>query len=108
MNDKTLKFKIESEGLEKIREATKEIKNDLEEINKCFKNRCEYEIVTKEQFVKEYLCNIQLYRISPGTRDMLEKRWEKISDGFNFVIKAGNMHYSVNHFNNKILGNDNA
>lgn len=106
MDDKTLKFKIESEGLEKIREATREIKNNLEEINECFKNRCEYEIVTKEQFIKEYLCNT--YRISPGTREMLEERWKKISEDFKFVIKVGKMYFSVNHFNNKILGNDNA
>ncbi|MGG5463498.1 hypothetical protein [Clostridium sp. B9] len=99
MNDKTLKFKIESEGLEKIREATKEIKNDLEEINKCFKNRCEYEVVTKEQFIKEFICSNEYF-----PNNIVEERWNKISKGFNFVIRAGKHLYDVECFNNKILG----
>lgn len=103
MNDKTLKFKIESEGLEKIREATKEIKNDLEEINKFFKNKCEYEVVTKEQFIKEFICSNEYFPTK-----LVEERWDKISKGFNFVIRAGENLYDLECFNNKILGNDNA
>lgn len=103
MNNKTLKFKIESEGLEKIRKATKEIKNDLKEINKCLKNKCEYEIVTKEQFIKEFIHSNACFPTK-----IIEERWSKISKGFNFVIRIGVQLYDVECFNNRILGNDNA
>ncbi|UUR88522.1 hypothetical protein [Clostridium perfringens] len=110
MNDKTINFKVKSEGLNELEKITREIKNNLKGANKYFNNinKNEYEVITKEQFVKEYLCSNEPFEVAISFRRELEERWEKISKGFNFVIRAGKNLYSVDYFNEKILGNWNA
>ncbi|APH24371.1 hypothetical protein [Clostridium botulinum] len=73
----------------------------------------DYRIITKEEYKKIRLNSVSASSICEGAIKEIDKNWDRLRKGYNFVIAAGiegdGMFYSVEHFNEHILnGKDNS
>lgn len=69
-----------------------------------------FKIFTKEDYKRYRLRGLDAPSISRGTLKTIDKTWNKISKGYNFVIGVGKndiMFYSVEYFNDNILEGNN-
>ncbi|HGD0580858.1 hypothetical protein [Clostridium perfringens] len=83
-------------GIEVDEEEFRKAKEKIEELN----NEKIYEVVTKDEYIKGYICGMGMN----ANIDFIKDHWNQISKGFNFVIKAGDKYYSVERFNEVIRG----
>lgn len=92
-----LKVNIDDMQLEKL-------KNDIEFTNNFFKSiyKYEYEVLTKDDYIREFLCSRKRWYRGKEDSINLEELWKKVSKGYNFVIRAGETIYSVDYLNNII------
>ncbi|MHB9949497.1 hypothetical protein CF055_10545 [Clostridium botulinum] len=72
----------------------------------------DYRIITKEEYKKIRLNSVSASSICGGMIKEIDKNWDRLREGYNFVIAAGiegdGMFYSVEYFNEHILnGKDN-
>ncbi len=79
--------KIDEESFEILKKKIIEIKKELN-------NEKIYEVITKDEYIKRALIGLSF------TKEELNDHWNKISNGFNFIIKCGENEYcSVGRFN---------
>ncbi|MCX0402868.1 hypothetical protein [Clostridium perfringens] len=83
-------------GIEVDEEEFRKAKEKIAELN----NEKIYEVITKDEYIKDYICSMGMN----ANIDFIKDHWNKISNGFNFVIKAGDKYYSVERFNEVIRG----
>lgn len=83
-------------GIEVDEEEFRKAKEKIAELN----NEKIYEVITKDEYIKDYICGMGMN----ANIDFIKDHWNKISNGFNFVIKAGDKYYSVEIFNEVIRG----
>lgn len=62
-----------------------------------------YKILTKEQYIERELCKTEAFYQSKEFIDKLNENWYIISEGYEFVVMANDMHYSIDYFNENIL-----
>lgn len=72
--------------------------------NKLPKGAKGYKILTKDKYIEYRLCGMNPCDISKETIKRLHERWDKHRKGYDFVILAGDMTYSVDYFNTVVLG----
>ncbi|GAA0069241.1 hypothetical protein UT300003_07640 [Clostridium sardiniense] len=63
-----------------------------------------YKIFTKDKYIEYRLCGMKPWDVSKGTIKALHEQWDKHRKGYDFVILAGDMTYSVDYFNTVVLG----
>jgi len=68
----------------------------------------EYKIFTKDDYKRYRVSKLRAENINEGCIKKIDSAWQSISKGFNFIIGVGQeddlMFWSVEYFNNKILG----
>lgn len=88
-----VRMKVDEESFENFKRKIIEIKGELN-------NEKIYEVITKDEYIKGYICGMGIN----ANIDFIKEHWDQISKGFNFVIKAGDKYYSVEKFNEVIRG----
>ncbi|HCL4578784.1 TPA: hypothetical protein N2D80_003508 [Clostridium botulinum] len=73
----------------------------------------DYRIITKEEYKKIRLNSVSASSICEGVIKEIDKNWDRLRKGYDFVIEAGiegdGMFFSVEYFNEHILnGKDNS
>ncbi|MCW6079265.1 hypothetical protein [Clostridium sporogenes] len=73
----------------------------------------DYRVITKEEYKKIRLNSVSASSICEGMVKQIDKNWDRLRKGYEFVIAAGiegdGMFYSVEYFNKHILnGKDNS
>ncbi|WP_205609108.1 hypothetical protein [Clostridium botulinum] len=73
----------------------------------------DYRVITKEEYKKIRLNSVSASSICEGMVKQIDKNWDRLRKGYEFVIAAGiegdGMFYSVEYFNEHILnGKDNS
>lgn len=63
-----------------------------------------YEVFTKDKYIEYRLCGMNPWDVSKETIKALHEQWDKRRKGYEFVILAGGMTYSVDYFNTVVLG----
>ncbi|WP_283672717.1 hypothetical protein [Clostridium perfringens] len=82
-----VRMKVDEESFENFKRKIIEIKEELN-------NEYTYEVLTKDEYIKRALIGLSF------TKEELNEHWNKISNGFNFIIKCGKNEYcSVGRFN---------
>ena len=82
----------------------KKVKSDTKFSKHFFKSKYqhEYEVLTKDDYIREFLCSRKRWYRGKDDSINLEDLWKKVSKGYNFVIRAGETIYSVDYLNNLI------
>ncbi|WWU66122.1 hypothetical protein QJR26_07045 [Clostridium baratii] len=96
----TLFSKKEKEGLEK---GISDERIKPTEYNLITLGKKGYEILTREQYIERELCETEAFEQSKEFIDKLNKNWYILSKGYEFVVMANDMYYSVDYFNENIL-----
>lgn len=72
----------------------KRLVEEMVDIKEELNNEYTYEVLTKDEYIKRTLIGLSF------TKEELNEHWNKISNGFNFIIKCGKNEYcSVGRFN---------
>ncbi|MDU7548340.1 hypothetical protein [Clostridium perfringens] len=72
----------------------KRLVEEMVDIKEELNNEYTYEVLTKDEYIKRALIGLSF------TKEELNEHWNKISNGFNFIIKCGKNEYcSVGRFN---------
>ncbi|MDH2337052.1 hypothetical protein [Clostridium perfringens] len=85
--------KIDEESFEILKKKIIEIKKELNNEKIC-------EVIIKDTYIYDYICSMG----ENANIDFIKDQWNKISNGFNFVIKFKDEYYSVEKFNEVIRG----
>lgn len=63
-----------------------------------------YQILTREAFIQWSIWEQGAVNTSKESIEEIKRRWEKVRQGYEFVVLCGDMIYSVGYFNKVILG----
>lgn len=83
-------------GVEVDEKSFEYAKEKIAELN----NEKIYEVIIKDTYIYDYICSMG----ENANIDFIKDQWNKISNGFNFVIKFKDEYYSVEKFNEVIRG----
>lgn len=71
-------------------------------------NNFEYKVMSKDDYIKYILNSMKASKIDKNTINKVVYRWDKLRDGYNFIIGVGKieniMFCSVGYFSEHILG----
>lgn len=71
-------------------------------------NNFEYKVMSKDDYIKYILNSMKASKIDKNTINKIVYRWDKLRDGYNFIIGVGKieniMFCSVGYFSEHILG----
>lgn len=71
-------------------------------------NNFEYKVMSKDDYIKYILNSMKASKIDKNTINKIVYRWDKLRDGYNFIIGVGKieniMFCSVEYFSEHILG----
>lgn len=71
-------------------------------------NKFEYKVMSKDDYIKYILNSMKASKIDKNTINKIVYRWDKLRDGYNFIIGVGKieniMFCSVGYFSEHILG----
>ena len=91
-------------GIDIDKKSIAKVKKELTELeNNLLKEEVGYKILTKDKYIEYRLCGIDPWRIKKDTIKVLQKQWDKLRKGYEFVILAGDMIYDVDYFNKYVL-----
>lgn len=92
-------------GIDIDKKSIAKVKKELTELeNNLLKEEIGYKILTKDKYIEYRLCGMNPWDVSKETIKDLHEQWDKHRKGYDFVILAGDMTYSVDYFNTVVLG----